>query len=550
MIRMNLIVSLGVAVIVGTGATAQVISIRGGPHDLSAGGPGPVRAASEDQICIFCHTPHNASPVGALWNRSLSPAAYSVYTSPSLDALPGQPTGTSKLCLSCHDGTIALGGVLSRDAPILMAGGVTRMPDGHANLGTNLSDDHPISFVYDSSLASRDPSLRDPNGLPQQIRLDSNRELQCSSCHDAHNNAFGQFLVMRNDTSDLCISCHQINQTDVAGHAQCIACHQSHTAPSGPFLLRQRTVDQTCLACHDGSIHGAADIASEMRKRSAHATSERAIAADGQPAAGCTGCHDPHTMQHDIATGRRLGQAPTPPARGRLGRIDGVNVSGAPVRIAGTESEVCYRCHADTSTLLPSVPRLRPTSNIRLQFNPSSASMHPVGAPGRAMQVPSLRPGWTVSSVIECSDCHGAEEGAPAGVHGSSNPMLLSDRYETADYTSESGSTYALCYRCHDRESILDNRSFPLHRLHVVDQRTSCAACHDGHGIPASQGNASANSHLINFQTDVVFADRVTGRLEFRDGGMFAGECYLSCHGVDHSPRRYPVAPGEVRIQR
>ena len=95
-------------------AAAQQSSIIHSPHNLSAGGPGAVRASSEQEICIFCHTPHNAAPIQPLWNRNVPVNAYTVYSSNSLVAVPGQPTGSSKLCLSCHDGTIALGSVLSR----------------------------------------------------------------------------------------------------------------------------------------------------------------------------------------------------------------------------------------------------------------------------------------------------------------------------------------------------------------------------------------------------------------------------------------------------
>src|SRR5678815_582510 len=132
-------------------AQGQQTSIIDSAQNLSASGPGQIRAVSEQQVCIFCHTPHNAAPIQPLWNRSLPLSAYTVYSSTSLQAKPGQPTGSSKLCLSCHDGTIALGSVLSREQPIAMAGGVTTLPPGATNLGTDLSDDHPISFRYDTT---------------------------------------------------------------------------------------------------------------------------------------------------------------------------------------------------------------------------------------------------------------------------------------------------------------------------------------------------------------------------------------------------------------
>jgi predicted CXXCH cytochrome family protein len=200
---------------------------------LSASGPARIRASSEQEICIFCHTPHNASPIQPVWNRNMPVSAYTVYASNSLDAVVGQPTGSSKLCLSCHDGAIAVGSVLSRSQPIEMASGITTLPPGASNLGTDLSDDHPISFRYDSALAVRDPKIKQPSLLPAPVKLDARGEMQCTSCHDAHDNRNGKFLVMDNTQSQLCRSCHQTGTTSIAEHLECASCHKQHTAPAG-----------------------------------------------------------------------------------------------------------------------------------------------------------------------------------------------------------------------------------------------------------------------------------------------------------------------------
>lgn len=526
-------------------AAAQPTSVVTSPHNLSAGGPGAIRATIEDQVCIFCHAPHNSLPVRPLWNRSMPADAYLIYTSRALDARPGQPTGASKMCLSCHDGTIALGSVVSRGTPILMAGGLTTIPHGTTNLGTDLRDDHPISFRFDASLAAKDPKIKPPGSLPHEVRLDANGELQCTSCHDAHNNSLGSFLVMRNTNSELCVSCHQVGRTMVSGHGQCIACHQSHTAPSGPYLLRRQTIADTCLRCHSGLTPGAANVSPDFMKASVHET--RSPVDPPMPMsehAACTDCHEPHTM------GRGRGIAPA--AHPNMGRVSGMSASGSVIVAAMNEFEACFRCHADGTTRQPTVPRRIVQNNTRLEFSPSAASYHPVQAPGRNPDVPSLRPGWTTSSVIYCSDCHNAQppgqaSAGPRGVHGSNHAPVLAARYETGDHISESATVYALCYSCHDRASILGDASFPGHRKHVVEARTSCATCHDAHGIASSQGTPMSNSNLINFASNVVLPDRATGRLEFRDRGLFAGECFLSCHGVDHSPKRYPEDRGSLQ---
>jgi predicted CXXCH cytochrome family protein len=528
---------------------AQPSSVVNGPHNLSASGPGRIRAASEDEVCIFCHTPHNAAPVRPLWNRSFPPDAYTIYTSKALDARPGQPTGASKMCLSCHDGTIALGSVLSRDMPITMAGGITTLPAGSAsNLGTDLSDDHPISFRFDTSLASKDPHLRNPRSLPREIRLDSNAELQCTSCHDAHDNSRGKFLVVQNINSQLCTSCHQVGTTLVNGHRDCSACHQPHSAPSGPYLLKRATITRTCTACHDGSVVGAADVASDLHKFSVHDTNASPDPAEPlEKTTSCVDCHEPHTM------GR--GSAPAPGIHPNFGRVSGVNASGSPIQAAANEYEVCFKCHADRNTIQPAVSRRIVQNNTRLEFSPAAVSFHPVMAPGKNSEVPSLSPGLTVGSLVQCSDCHSSDSGTRAGggaadgTHGSNSAPLLVARYETNDFTPESAGAYALCYKCHDRANLLSDASFPLHRKHIVDARATCSACHDGHGIANTQGSVFGNSNLINFATNVVFPDSVTGRLEFRDTGRFSGECYLRCHGVSHSPARYPGA-GQLGLPR
>ena len=170
-------------------------------HNLSVSGPGGVKAASESRICIFCHAPHNATPDTPLWNRRNPGATYVPYTSSTTQSSPGQPTGASLMCLSCHDGTIALGEVLNRAKTITMAGGETTIPSGPGRLGTDLSDDHPISFAYSAALASARGELVQPSALTGPVKLDSSGQLQCTACHDAHDDTYGRFLVMSNRAS-------------------------------------------------------------------------------------------------------------------------------------------------------------------------------------------------------------------------------------------------------------------------------------------------------------------------------------------------------------
>jgi len=180
-----------VVLLITTAATA-IEQIANSKHDLSVHSPHPVRAVEEERICVFCHTPHNAQPQTPLWNRHTPTTHYRIYRSSTTDARIDQPSGPSKMCLSCHDGSLAVGLVRSRPAtdPIPMT--AHTLPPGPANLTNDLSDDHPIDFRYDRALSNVDPQLRDPQIISRKLSLGPHSEVHCTTCHDPHNNELAQ----------------------------------------------------------------------------------------------------------------------------------------------------------------------------------------------------------------------------------------------------------------------------------------------------------------------------------------------------------------------
>lgn len=199
----------------GTIVAAQS-SIVTTPHNLSASGPGSIRAKSESEICIFCHTSHSAVPQAPLWNRRDSGQYFRMYWSPSVDAYttPGaapQPNGSSKLCLSCHDGTIALGSTVAA-GEISMAGS-SAIPS-RSRVSSDLSGHHPVSFRMTANLVAQnnakgDVPLRSPADIATDphVTLDEEGRMQCTSCHDPHKNKYGGFLRAPSE-DELCIACH------------------------------------------------------------------------------------------------------------------------------------------------------------------------------------------------------------------------------------------------------------------------------------------------------------------------------------------------------
>jgi predicted CXXCH cytochrome family protein len=553
--------------LIASWANADIATTK---HNLSISGPGPIQSTTEQEICIYCHAPHRASTTsGVLWNREDSTATYTQYQSSSLLATIGQPTGASKLCLSCHDGTIALGKLVSRQTEIPFAGGIRFLPEGDTKLGTDLSDDHPVSFVYDESLAIDNGELASPSILTNTVKLDQSGELQCTACHDPHEDSYGQFLVRPNNFSELCVACHTRTDWTFSAHATSVAiwsqtgpdpwpsteyttvaenacrnCHAPHNAGEPERLLNYIAEEDNCLTCHNGNV-AATDIESELLKQFGHKVQDFTRIHDAAEDATifmsnhveCADCHNPHRANGNVAS--------APVVAGSQLGVAGVTASGLVKAEANFQYEICYKCHAgnNVKSFVP-ITRQHAQINTRLEFDLANPSFHPVEGIGNNPNVPSLISPYSETSIVYCTDCHNSDSSTasggpgPDGPHGSVYSPILEQNYTTLDNTGESSFEYALCYKCHDRDSIRSNDSFDEHDKHVRGEDAPCSACHDPHGVSATQGNSFNNSHLINFDLNIV-SPNSRGLLMFEDLGTFRGQCYLSCHGEDHDPKEY-----------
>ena len=557
-----IIVMLGIPTIINA---QSIITTK---HNLSSGGPGTVKASTEDEICIFCHTAHNTNPLKPLWNRNDPGANYTIYTSSTLRATPGQPSGSSILCLSCHDGTIALGEVLSRGTLISFASTVY-MPVGPSNLTTNLQNDHPISFAYDVALATANPELKSPLTLPSTIKLENN-QLQCTSCHDPHIDKYTKFLVATSQNSALCITCHQENNWTTSSHntstktwnavapnpwpyttwttvAQnaCENCHNPHNAGSTYRLLKYQTEEDNCLDCHNGdaaSKNVKADFAKTYKHNvygytgihdpydAIHNPTEGAI--PNTKHVECVDCHNPHSTKSQTAT--------APAVKGSNNGVVGINQSGAVVNPVNNEYEICYRCHSQNAVTGQASPRVIVQNDQRLEFDPTNPSYHPVAAVGKNSTISGLISPLTASSMIYCTDCHASDgSGSPAGPHGSIYPQILKYNYDRTTSYVASYSGYELCYQCHDQTTTIANHNLIDHGSHEPHgNSTSCNTCHDPHGISGTQGSALNNSHLINFNKSFV-SNNSSSILNWTYSSPGHGTCNLSCHSHDHVNSTY-----------
>ena len=237
-------------------------------HDLGTPGAngmnyGAVPADPLTRICIFCHAPHNtyrlsplndpfaaagAGPVAPdefnylpLWNHTLDPMpAYIMYNNGPGAPTTGprasqaiilgtmQPGSASLLCLSCHDGTIAVNSWGNADQrPQSISTGSTMIASAYAiGQGQYLGNHHPIGFDFDAVVAD-DPDwnggilqggIRSPDAAmitPTEFVRDhlfgaSNNLMECATCHSVHNiGNSGEALLWRSDqNSELCLTCH------------------------------------------------------------------------------------------------------------------------------------------------------------------------------------------------------------------------------------------------------------------------------------------------------------------------------------------------------
>lgn len=382
----------------GTVDITENISIT--RHNLSTTGGGAVKSSTESEICVFCHTPHGVSTTGTgigapMWNRNLpyqDSAGYTLYDQVwsfsfegQIDPVPGnRPTGYSRLCLSCHDGVIAIGSVINRSGsggyggqtPTVDTLGVGAMPGGPGPggalggdtrlLGINLQNDHPVSFIFDTALAALDTELTDPGAPPAGLN-DVTPLAPAGGYKTGAKRYFGDAVGV-------------INQV------QCTSCHNPHAVTYPKFLRAPRLQNATetaylpggagsapagqiiCLYCHTkpgwvGSTH---DV--DRALRSAYPAVDNPATQhpenynfDGQHTVGeyaCRSCHDPHTAQ-----GAK--------------RLHREGVSG----FGGSEAaeNTCYLCHSPNTTALSTLflPAGDPTSGGNPRFQATGARIAP-----------------------------------------------------------------------------------------------------------------------------------------------------------------------------
>jgi hypothetical protein len=280
------------------------------------GGSPANHSTATGEICVFCHTPHGGDSSAAvpIWNRVLNdPAVYTRYSSlerTTFDSEEGPIGSVTIACLSCHDGAQALDAMLNRPGsggytpvppgPIIPSPGATDMigadvgvngelRDGIVqNLGTDLSDDHPVSMQYGGGGITGDDAgnaggqTEDPDFTQLNATRNITDQVTAQLQAKQHATLGTVFWIERSDslnTSDRDredIIFYTRNFTSQTGgtsgiqpFVECGSCHDPHNVDNPTFLRTSNGIAPNsplaaefpnavndpasglCLTCHD-----------------------------------------------------------------------------------------------------------------------------------------------------------------------------------------------------------------------------------------------------------------------------------------------------------
>lgn len=563
----NLILS---AVLLSTGASsAGALSVINSKHDLAVGSAttGP-KATAETQTCMFCHTVHRPAQRSQLWNRADSAVQFTFYSSNYLNNYLGQATPTmtdlkasrTKLCLSCHDGVTALGALYNIAPDTLVMTGTL---GASSVIGTDLSNDHPV--LYDVKPGAGPPTQPGtdaeiqlpPAGDAVKVYGATNR-VECTSCHEPHDNSFGKFLVKSNANAALCTSCHQKTGYTSSAHGtsnaayvvdgvpttvgeySCRSCHVPHGASSAQAYILRGAEENTCYNCHGSpALPGAKSIKNLFAKASKHPVESVAGVhlnpeldgsnlKTGKRHAECWDCHNPHRAKTGTraAPGNGIGNS-------LLGAWGVEPAYGAGAWLAATafvrqvfndttnskEYQLCFKCH---SYYAYGITPPAGYTDQSAEYNPNNRSAHPVRnsantqtgaiAP-KALATAQMSAPWNASpgnQTMTCSDCHASDVASdPKGPHGSAAQYMLKGprRYwpknaagglwslDDIKSNRNSWSTNLFCVNCHP---MLSGSNFVnnVHDRGNHQRGVYCITCHTV--VP----HGAKRSRLIGYASD------------------------------------------------
>jgi predicted CXXCH cytochrome family protein len=566
----------GLAILLSSCAlSAQISGDTLGMHSLGPGSGSPITGARPD-ACAYCHAPHSGLNRG-LWNQKLTTQTYATYSSDTESNVGRQPTlgRSTNQCLSCHDGTVAVGTTVAY-------GQVTTRGSMYTQdiFGSSLQSSHPFSLTTplkdNIDLAASivgSGTTADTTGAVKLIA----GNVECISCHNPHVQAKDlvsqNFLVKDSSSGQLCLACHDparrmagvvnpLEDWTTSAHAlssakiapqtglgpyttvasdACSSCHASHNAAGMSRLLRGQN-EQDCIGCHNGAnvspTNSWDNVFAEYatpkvghplpNSTNPHDAAESTLLNNNRHAT-CVDCHSGHSSQpvsvFPAPPGIRVSQRDV----AGISATDGVTV----LTPAVNQYENCLRCHGTSAgkqvqTIYGYFP-VRAVSagdplNLIPQFALTSTSSHPVmHTRSSALPQPSLRPfmlnldGATqaraMGTQILCTDCHNSDDNREFGGTGSNGPH-------------GSRWTHILERRYEFSQAVTPGtfitNLFPNPDLSAAGPYGMCAKCHDLSGQIIQ--NTSWNQHAYHINAGFTCSTCHTAHGMGAVSGSISGE--------------------------
>jgi predicted CXXCH cytochrome family protein len=529
-----------------------------GMHSFGPGSKSPVVGARPD-ACAYCHAPHSASTYG-LWNQKLTTKTYTLYNSDTERNLARQPKlgSDSNKCLSCHDGSVAVGDTIAY-GQVTMQG----LMSPSDLLDKSMQTSHPFSLsvpLRDNidlvASLTKTQKTADPTGAVQLI----NGNVECTSCHNPHVQAKDSvslnFLVKNSSNGQLCLACHDPKRT-ISGHVNpiadwatsaharsadvispsaglgsyttvardaCIACHAPHNAGATARLLRGVN-EQDCIACHNGAnvspMATWANVFPEYAtpkvghpfpsSSNLHDATESTLLNNNRHAT-CVDCHNAHGSE-------QVGVFPLPPLiRGSQKDIAGVSATdGVTVMTpAINQFENCLRCHSTSAgkkvmSIYGYFPVRQVSAgddlNLVPQFAVSATSSHPVThISNSTLPQPSLLPAML--------NLDGSPSGRAMAANGVGVQILCTDCHNSDDNrefggTGANGPHGSVYTHILERRYEFSQTGIPVNPggtiinllpldLSVAGPYALCGKCHD---LPNQiMQNTSWNQHAFHIK--------------------------------------------------
>ena len=345
------------------------------------------------------------------------------------------PSDNTRLCISCHDGTVALGDTVN-NGNITMANSVTTLPASagttytpsrNTNLGTNLADDHPVAFTPAFPVLPAHPQVQTPPAS-DAVALEGGK-VQCTTCHNPHEEAIDsterRFLRKVNSGAAICTTCHILQGSSGGSNAWNwisgpLSDHQSRTNTYNASTNDPGDSESSFLGAHTGYTTTATNA--------------------------CEACHRPHTAH----------------VTQRLLKAGGNSSQGS--------AQVCYQCHdGNVTTNIKNPPSNTVVQNIKTSFS-GKTYKHPgstvAGSSGATDSGHDLAETLPINSSrhASCDDCHNPHAAKGYELASGTFPVppampstLWGVEGVRADGTSRSRTTgnddalyeYEICFKCH-----------------------------------------------------------------------------------------------------